>query len=98
MKRRASIFGKFTPILIALLVIPLALGACAGGPGQPGAQNGQTQIGLNFPDGYTYDNTTHALYPPSGKTSAVMPPYVTGMTLTITGEDMDTQVLQIDLS
>ncbi|MDH4184422.1 MAG: PKD domain-containing protein [Nitrospinota bacterium] len=97
---RASGSLKFSLVFLFALIAssPFALEACSGGPAPAEGGSGGARVGLSFPEGYTYDSTTHMLYPPSGRANAVLPGYVTGMTLTITGEDMDTQVIAVNLS
>ncbi|MDH5509279.1 MAG: hypothetical protein OEZ32_02880 [Nitrospinota bacterium] len=85
--------------VFSLIVAGTALlGGCAGG-GQLGAPStNEAGISLSFPEGYTYDRSTQALYPPSGQSMASLPPYVTGISLTISGEGMDTLVLPVNLA
>ncbi len=54
--------------------------------------NGAT-ITLNWPAGYSYNQATGEIIPPSGERHATLPAYVTQMTLTITGEGIDPPVV-----
>lgn len=53
---------------------------------------------IAFPEGYSYDKSSHAVYGPSGAFNAAMPSYVTGITLTISGDGMDTVTLPVDMN
>jgi len=97
---RATITGNllFNSVLALLLAIAI-LDGCSGGAGGKAPESiTDAGIGLDFPAGYTYDPATGALYPPSGQTSAVLPSYVTGMTLIISGEGMEEQSYPVNLS
>ncbi|MDH5509281.1 MAG: PKD domain-containing protein [Nitrospinota bacterium] len=93
--------GKFflIPFLAVFIVGAPLLSGCMGGTDEPGAETTiQTGVSLSFPEGYTYDADTGALYPPSGQNYASLPPYVTGITLIISGAGMVDQVYQVNLS
>jgi hypothetical protein len=57
-----------------------------------------TVVELHFPKGYSYERGTHTLFTPSGRNYAALPPYVTGITLTISGEGMETADYPVNLS
>ena len=95
--------GKPRQLFIGVAVIiaaffPLALHGCLGGANPQDQAGGASAVGLSFPAGYAYDKTTHALYAPSGRNDAALPPYVTGITLTISGEGMETANYPVNLS
>lgn len=82
----------------SLFLFPLAFGSM-GGCSRQDALDGAGQalkMDLTFPKGYTYDRGSQAVYGPSGKLNAALPSYVTGITLTISGEGMDAVTLPVD--
>ena len=93
---RSKIAKGFFSIFLAGVAF---LGSCAGDQGQIGdTTTNKADIALSFPDGYSHDSSTHALYPPLGQNMASLPPYVTGITLSISGDDMETVVYPVDLA
>lgn len=89
----AALFAAISAFSLAIF-----LSGCSGsGHLTPSTSSNEAHINLNFPDGFVYDDSTHAVYSPSGQNNAALPAYVTGMTLCISGEDMETQCLPIDM-
>lgn len=88
------------PALAVFIAASAAFIGCSGEAGQPVGPEAQAQadIALQFPEGYTYDPGTGAIYPPSGQYNASAPSYVTSMTLVISGDDMETLSFPVDLN
>ena len=95
---RAAFATRVLSFIIFLAAILIAHQGCQDSSGPLGQAAPQATVNLTFPDGLVYDKSAHALYPSSGANNAVLPPYVTGITLTISGEDMETVTLPVNLS
>ncbi|MDH5509280.1 MAG: PKD domain-containing protein [Nitrospinota bacterium] len=103
--RNDSRLFSFPAFLALLLFAPLVLTGCADGAGSPDSSTETVaNITLKLPEGYKYDRASGAIYTTgavqssTGKYQGALPPYVTGMTLTISGDDMETMVLDVDLA
>lgn len=70
-----------------------ALGACSGGgSASSGLANPSANLTFTWPEGFTYDSLTGALYGPSAAAKATAPDYIASVTLTVFGEGMDAPI------
>ena len=101
MTRSTQLHSSFRLIaLLALLSATLFfLQSCSQGASAPEPSASSTaKLTLQFPAGYSYDRSSKGISTPLGQHAASLPPYVTGITLTISGEDMEPLVYEVDLA
>ena len=90
----------FLGILLFLALTPLLFINGCGGDTNSGATAGDASLPnltLTFPDGYSVDRSTGRVVSKDASSALTAPAYVTGITLTITGENIETQVFDVPL-
>ena len=90
----------FLGILLFLALTPLLfINGCGGDTNSGDTAGGASlpNLTLTFPDGYSVDRSTGALSSKDASSALTAPAYVTGITLTITGENIETQVFDVPL-
>ena len=90
----------FFVVLLFLALTPLLLISGCGDVTNSGDKTDSASLPsltLIFPDGYSVNRSTGALSSNAKATALTAPAYVTGITLTITGENIETQVFDVPL-
>ncbi len=74
-----------------LILLCVSVSGCGGGGGETSVDTnaGYSRVTLVWPEGFSYDPSTARLTGPSSYLSRNIPAYVTGITLTISGDDME---------
>ena len=84
---------------LVCLSMSLVMAGCGGSTsdGDAGSDASMPTLTLIFPDGYSVDRSNGAVTSDATATALTAPAYVTGVTLTITGEGFETRVIDVPL-
>ena len=85
------IYRRSWASLVAAFIV-VFFGACSGGGSAHSGLTPSANLTFNWPEGFTYDPMTGALYGPSAAAKATAPDYIASVTLTVSGEGMDAPV------